>query len=394
MNQKTKEYREKIAEQFIKALEEKQLDWKKEWKGFTSCPKNAATGARYNGINRFWLSLMADSKRSEDNRWATFKQIQDKGWKLKKGSKGVQIEYWQPYHFKEKKKLTWDKYRELKNEKDVGLISKYFTVFNGQDISGIPDLPKTERYIVENKIITKIAKNMNVSLTNDGGDRAFYRKADDSIHLPKSESFETEYAYHSTALHELTHATGAEHRLNRNLTGKFGSSVYAYEELVAEVSSCFMSEHLEKELSQKHIDNHKAYVQGWIQEIKEKPDTLILAIRDASRAASYLEYHAEIITEQEYNNTLSQAIEVNREKLDSEKNIKEDILKQGFLPTKTLLGNMNTLNSITQKENSLKDICSFYKSKGYLEMGMDQKKLVEDIAVECQSQELARFPEP
>lgn len=39
---KTKEYREQIAQTFLDLLEEKQLDWKKEWSGNgTQSPYNA-----------------------------------------------------------------------------------------------------------------------------------------------------------------------------------------------------------------------------------------------------------------------------------------------------------------------------------------------------------------
>ena len=63
--------------------------------------------------------------------------------------------------------------------------------------------------------------------------------------------------------------------------------VEIYEELVAEMCSCFMGFDLLAEASANHIDNHKAYVQSWIQAIREKPETLIKAIKDAQAAACY-----------------------------------------------------------------------------------------------------------
>jgi antirestriction protein ArdC len=39
--------------------------------------------------------------------------------------------------------------------------------------------------------------------------------------------------------HELTHWVGAKHRLDRDLTGRFGSASYAAEELVAELGVPF-----------------------------------------------------------------------------------------------------------------------------------------------------------
>jgi len=130
--------------------------------------------------------------------------------------------------------------------------------------------------------------------------RAFYRPIEDRIYLPYRQQFNSEYAYASTALHELSHATGAEHRLNRKQGGEFGTEPYAYEELVAEISSCFLSSELPIGQTEEHLKNHKAYVQSWIQGIKEQPEALFRAVKDAEQAAAYLEYHGGLITLEEY----------------------------------------------------------------------------------------------
>ena len=38
--------------------------------------------------------------------------------------------------------------------------------------------------------------------------------------------------YYSTLLHELTHWTAHKDRCNRDLSGRFGDSAYAFEELI------------------------------------------------------------------------------------------------------------------------------------------------------------------
>lgn len=141
---------------------------------------------------------------------------------------------------------------------------------------------------------------MNVELLYDGEDRAFYRPNEDKIHLPKPAVFQSAYALNATALHELAHATGHESRLSRACHNLFGTTKYAYEELIAEISSCFMSITLQTEQIPEHINNHKAYVQSWIQAIQDKPETLIRAIKEAQRTANYMDYQAELISEQEY----------------------------------------------------------------------------------------------
>ena len=52
--------------------------------------------------------------------------------------------------------------------------------------------------------------------------------------------------------------------------------------------------------TEEYLQNHKAYVQSWIQVIKEQPDSLFRAVKDAEQAAVYLEYHGGLITLEEY----------------------------------------------------------------------------------------------
>lgn len=300
----TKEYRKNLADMFVNVLQEKELSWRKEWKAGigVGTPISISSGTKYRGSNLFGLMLESMKMGYEDNRWATFVQIKEKGWKLRKGSKHATVEYWMPYDFKDKKALSWGKYQEIiksMSQEEIGerfgLTARYYNVFNGSCIEGIPELrlPKpVENDIYGDEIIEKLSCGMEVPILNDGGDGAFYRPAEDKIHLPQKGTFESEYAYNSTALHELGHATGNEKRLNRNIKNLFGSSDYAFEELVAEITSCFMSVHLNTEPSQSHLDNHKAYVQSWIKSIKEKPDSLIKAIKEADKAANYMEEKA------------------------------------------------------------------------------------------------------
>ena len=312
---KTKEYRKQLAEAFIHVLEEKELDWKKEWQasGFSN-PFNGSTGRPYRGVNRLYLTLVASDRGYQDPRWCTFYQIQENGWKLANAKgQGVKVEYWFPYDREERKSMSWEDFRMKRgefNERYV-LRASYKTVFNASLIDGIAPLPKQElKEISPDILIKKLSSNMGVKIVNDGGDSAFYRPSVDIIHLPLPEYFETEYAYDSTALHEIAHSTGVEHRLNRDLSGRFGTPEYAYEELVAEISSCFMSTNLHIEQSPEHISNHKAYVQSWIQAIREKSETLVRAVHQAEQTASYMEYQAGLISRMEYDKTRLSSTEV------------------------------------------------------------------------------------
>ena len=316
------EFRQELAAVFSNILQEKGLDWKKEWQGRGgSSPHNGITKANYWGCNAFYLSLVAMAKGYDDPRWVTMVQIMDKDgkyhpkqkWHLKAGSKGTHVEYWYPYDPKEKKALTWPQYKDAirdgRKPEEFILSTRYTPVFNACDVEGMPDYVKEDVTIQADDLIGTLSKNMEVPIYYDGGDDAYYSPTFDCVHLPRPEHFHSPYAFNATALHELSHATGHGSRLGRD-QGMFGTEAYAYEELVAEMCSCFMGVHLQTEPEPRHMDNHKAYVQAWISAIREKPDTLVRAIKDAQTAATFMDWKAGLISDKEYADSKERLITV------------------------------------------------------------------------------------
>lgn len=285
------EYRAELADTFAHVLEGKGLEWQKEWRGSGgSAPQNGITKACYRGCNAFWLSLISMMKGYDDPRWVTMVQIMDQdgkyhpkqNWHLKKGSKATYVEYWYPYDLKDKKALTWEQYkqqlRDGRSETEFKLSTRYTAVFNACDIEGMPELPAVqESDITPDELIGKLSAGMGVEILTDGGDQAYYSPMQDKIHLPTPGSFQSEYAY---------------------------------EELVAEMCSCFMGVDLDVTATPQHLDNHKAYVQAWVQSIRDKPETLIRAIKDAQAAATYMDYKAGLITDIEYERACGSVLEV------------------------------------------------------------------------------------
>ena len=294
---------QQLAEQFLHILEEEKLDWKKEWSGLSGRPYNPVSKTVYHGSNYFSLLLTSMAKGYQDPRWCTFAQIKEQGWTLKAGKgQSAKIEFWYPYDREQKKAISWQEFREAGGQINdrYQLFSRAYSVYNGDMIVGIPKLEVTQNEIQPVELVDTISRNMGVPISYHQTARAFYRPIEDRIYLPYRQQFHSEYAYASTALHELSHATGAEHRLNRKQGGEFGTEPYAYEELVAEISSCFLSSELPIGQTEEHLKNHKAYVQSWIQGIKEQPEALFRAVKDAEQAAAYLEYHGGLITLEEY----------------------------------------------------------------------------------------------
>ena len=82
------------------------------------------------------------------------------------------------------------------------------------------------------------------------------------------------------------HWSGAESRLNRDLSGRFGSESYAFEELVADIGAGFVS----AEYGHQYMfsNNNLKYLESWIKILQDKPKTIITACSMAQKAADYL----------------------------------------------------------------------------------------------------------
>lgn len=299
---------QQLAEEFVTLLETEQLEWKKGWSGISARPYNPVTGTVYHGVNRFRLLLTAQALGYQDPRWCTFHQIQQNNWRLKSGKgQSSRVEIWMPYDRELKKWITWEEFREQGGITErYCLRTKSYPVFNGDMIEGIPQLEVTLQEVDPVELVDTISDSMQVPIVYHETDRAFYRPSEDRIYLPNREQFFSTYDYASTALHELAHATGAAHRLNRKLTGSTSQESYAQEELVAEITSCFLSSELPVKQTEEHIRNHQAYVQSWIRQIREKPESLIRAIQSAEQVSNYLEYHGKRITWEEYQKRLGE----------------------------------------------------------------------------------------
>ncbi|MBQ4132173.1 MAG: ArdC family protein, partial [Desulfovibrionaceae bacterium] len=86
-----KAFYEEFAEKVIGMLEQGTAPWQKPWTPNNDLvPHNPVSGTVYRGGNRVWLSIMAEGG---DNRWMTFKQASEAGYKIKKGSRSVPIEF-------------------------------------------------------------------------------------------------------------------------------------------------------------------------------------------------------------------------------------------------------------------------------------------------------------
>ncbi len=227
--------RQELAEMFLAALKENKLPWEAVWN--VQLPYNPVSGTTYRGVNNLMLSYVARERGYSDPRWCTFHQAQVNGWQIQKGSKATRIEYWAYVDPDTHKMLGWDEVRRIyQNEPErfnrLTLRCRISSVFNGEQINGIPEYQQPEETNIDaiREQRDTLLRNMNLDY-QEGGSRAFYSETLDRVTLPPEASFDSPYGYLCTFLHECGHATGHPSRLNRDLSGGYGSENYAREEL-------------------------------------------------------------------------------------------------------------------------------------------------------------------
>lgn len=284
-------FHEKVAEKLIEKLKEGTAPWQKPWQPGASesfIPVNPTTGQRYRGIN----TILLMSQERSDQRWMTYKQAAAVNAQVRKGEKGTPIEYWK--FTDERTKLDADG-KPVLNESGEPVKQSvrlerprvfFATVFNAEQIDGLPPAaPRKVREWNPVKRVQDILLASGAAIKHGERDRAFYRPATDSIHLPDMAQFPTADSYYATALHELGHWTGHESRLSRDLAHPFGSEGYAREELRAEIASMILGE----ELGIGHDPGqHAAYVASWIKSLEEDPLEIFRAAADAEKIQEYV----------------------------------------------------------------------------------------------------------
>ena len=202
------------------------------------CPINAVSKRPYRGINVLILWAEAAAKGFEMGNWATFKQWKQLGASVRKGERATTVVLWKPFDAAAKR--TGDEEASENSRRERGLLALGFSVFNAAQIDGYKrptraKLPEGARILAAEQVL--FGKGAEIQ---HGGAAAFYDINTDRIHLPRFDSFRNAEAYYATLSHEMCHWSGASHRLDRNLVGRFDSSAYAAEELIADLRSAFL----------------------------------------------------------------------------------------------------------------------------------------------------------
>ncbi|HAT6826612.1 TPA: ArdC family protein [Legionella pneumophila] len=249
------------------------LQWKKEWSGEGLNALPQSINGIYRGGNLFSLFFAQMEKGFKSNQWLTFNQIKKGGGQVLNGSKAEEIYFWS---LKDQIELNQ---KTNESEKKSSFIFKTYYVFNLEQTT----LFKKEGGQNEQFQCNQLLNYIKPSISHFGN-HAFYTPVNDTIVLPHREQFTDKAAYEATLLHELTHWTGVEYRLNRESLKAYGTEKgRAEEELVAEFGAFFLCAFFK---IKSDIENHASYVNSWKTLLNEKE--IMRATNMAAKAFHYL----------------------------------------------------------------------------------------------------------
>jgi antirestriction protein ArdC len=304
---KASEIIERVVGQIIAEIEAGALPWSKPWTntkqegrglnlGGFALPLRS-TGEAYRGINVLSLWIAAAENGFKGRYWFTFRQAQNAGGQIKKGSKASGV----IYADQAKKEETNDAGETV--EKTYAFLKAY-AVFNSDQIEGLPEkfyakMPEQAEQIEQPAAAVEAVEIPGKewlatipATIRHGGNRAYFSPAADFVQMPQAEQFKTPMAYTSTLLHELVHWTGHKSRLDRTFGARFGDHAYAMEELVAELGSAFGAANLGVMTDSAIREDHAPYLASWLKVLKADPRALVSAAAKASQAIDHLDAYS------------------------------------------------------------------------------------------------------
>ncbi len=283
-----------VTERIIEKLEAGTIPWHKPWRSI-GAPQNLVSKKSYRGIN-VWLLTM---QGYISPYWATLRQINELGGRVRKGEKSTPVVFWRIYVDGVEVRANSDQH-EPEHEQEEGqgrrrFVLRYYSIFNTEQCElpasvseklAFPEQRQLDPIEACEKILTGMPNPPEIV---HAGDQAFYSPITDRITMPPRGLFENAEEYWSTFWHEAGHASGHRKRLNRDSiteAAPFGSATYSVEEIVAEMTAAYLCGITG--IENRTIDNSAAYVAGWLRQLRDQRKLIIHAAAQAQRACDYI----------------------------------------------------------------------------------------------------------
>ena len=276
---------ERVTAEIITAIEKGAGAWRMPWHHNGSAifrPQNVASGKAYRGLNTVALWAAAENAGFASGVWGTYRQWLAQGAQVRKGETASLIVFW-----KVDDPAAQDDAEDGQDEAGrKRFMARGYRVFNAAQVDNYqPTAPfvlseaerigHAETFLAALKITIRF-----------GGDAAYYRPSDDTVNLPDFACFHDAVSFYGVALHECGHASGAKHRLDRDLSGRFGSEAYAAEELCVELASAMVLADLG--LANHPRPDHAAYLASWLKVMRDDPRAIFTAASKAQTIADWM----------------------------------------------------------------------------------------------------------
>ena len=296
----------KTISNFKSLLEKENGNWSKCWSE-SPMALNPITPTIYKGgnwFNCFFNTFLDNQEEYNSPYYLTFKQITNLKHKIVKGSKSTPIQFYEVVRKTISLSEFKKKYKEIPNylrykiDGDIVTIIffnwKYYNVFNVNQTTIKDDKVLMDKF--NNKYVkaTNInnnsfediingCKNIGVKVIDNSTGGCFYRPSTDTINMIRKEQFNSNEDYLSVLFHELAHSTMLENRCNRVNKKKLD---YANEELVAELTSVFLSQFFK--VSFYIRNDHTKYIKSWLKSCDDDKKAIEQAFKLAEKSSNFL----------------------------------------------------------------------------------------------------------
>lgn len=281
-----------ITQSIIERLRQGTIPWRESFAGADfGLPKNYFSGHQYRGVNLLLLGMLP----YEHPFYLSFLQCQQLGGRIRKGAKSQRVYFSSFLYFDgQGKKLTEQQFQQLENTGVEGLqkrfFLRYFNLFNIEFVEGVDwELPERPSFVHSpDEHCEALIERLQPALVlqHQHRTKAFYHPGKDVVNVPELQYFYSPHQYYATLFHELGHWTGHPRRLNRDFSA-FGSQTYSKEELVAELSACFLC--AERGILNEPLkDNSAAYIQSWMKVLQNEERLVYQAAQQAQKALQFI----------------------------------------------------------------------------------------------------------
>ena len=272
---------QEVTDKIVASIEAGTAPWLRPWADLAEMgmPQNGLSNRPYSGVNTALLFMASQAQGYDSNRWYTYKQAAELGAQVRRGEKSTAVVFFKMLQASERgNDATQEKSRT------IPFLTEY-RVFNASQIDGLAPEQKLVRSWTPIEAVNEVVARLKPDI-RFGGNRAFYAVGHDRdfIQMPHEGAFPSAGDFSATLLHEISHWTGAEHRLNRQF-GAWGSENYDREEIRADLASSFLCAELGVPTN---LDANAAYIGSFVRRLKSDKFEIFRAMKDASRIAEFV----------------------------------------------------------------------------------------------------------